>query len=81
MGQMERVAWKHTHTTVRWTAGARLLSDAFLFIAPCMTRGAQLCVCGNLQGQEAGGRLKREQTHIYLWLIHVNVWTFFLINE
>ena len=57
MGQMERVAWKHTHTTVRWTAGARLLSDAFLFIAPCMTRGAQLCVCGNLQGQEAGGQV------------------------
>ena len=74
--------WRERHgnthaTTVHWAAGENPLSDAFLLIAPCMTRGAQLGVRGNLQGQEAGGRLKREQTHIYLWLIHVNVWTFF----
>ena len=26
------------------------------------------------KGWEMGGRFKREGTHIYLWLIHVDVW-------
>ena len=25
-------------------------------------------------GWEVGGRFKREGTHIYLWLIHVDIW-------
>ena len=25
-------------------------------------------------GREMGGRFKREETYVYLWLIHVEVW-------
>ena len=25
-------------------------------------------------GWEVGGRFKREETYVYLWLIHVDVW-------
>jgi len=25
-------------------------------------------------GREWGGRYKREETYIYLWLIHVDIW-------
>ena len=28
----------------------------------------------NLEGWTVGGRLKREGTHVYLWLTHVDVW-------
>ena len=28
----------------------------------------------NLEGWEVGGKLKREGTYVYLWLIHVDVW-------
>ena len=33
--------------------------------------------CGNLEdgmGWEVGGRLKKEGTYVYLWLIHADVW-------
>ena len=35
-----------------------------------MTQGAQR----GGTGQEMGGRFKREETYIYLWLIHVDIW-------
>ena len=25
-------------------------------------------------GREMGGRFKREETYVYLWLIHVEIW-------
>ena len=34
-------------------------------------------LCDNLEGWDGvgeGGRLRREGTHVYLWLIHVDVW-------
>ena len=34
-------------------------------------------LCINLEGWdggEMGGRFKREETYVYLWLIHVDVW-------
>ena len=31
-------------------------------------------LCDSLEGWEVGGRLKREGTCVYLWLIHVDVW-------
>ena len=34
-------------------------------------------LCINLEGwdgEERGGRVKREGTYVYLWLIHVEVW-------
>ena len=30
--------------------------------------------CDSLEGWEIGGRLKRKGTHVYLWLIHVEIW-------
>ena len=38
-----------------------------------MTRGAEIQCCDDLEGQEVGGRLKREGTCVYLWLIHSDV--------
>ena len=32
-------------------------------------------LCINLEGREMGGRFKRERIHLFLWLIHVEVWT------
>ena len=34
-------------------------------------------LCDNLEGWDGvgvGGRLRREGTHVYLWLIHVDMW-------
>ena len=33
-------------------------------------------LCGNLEGWdgEVGERFKREEIHVYLWLIHIVVW-------
>ena len=34
-------------------------------------------LCGNLEGRtgwEVGGKFKRQGTHVYRWLIHVDVW-------
>ena len=34
-------------------------------------------LCDNLEGQDGvggGGSFKREETYVYLWLIHVDVW-------
>ena len=31
-------------------------------------------LCDNLEGWEMGGRLRREGTDAYLWLIHVDLW-------
>ena len=34
-------------------------------------------LCDNLEGwdgEEVGGRFKREGTYVYLWLIHVDIW-------
>ena len=32
------------------------------------------CQCHKRQGLEVGGRVKREGTYVYLWLLHVNIW-------
>ena len=40
-------------------------------------RELNLVLCDNLEGWdrwETGGRFKREETYLYLWLIHVDVW-------
>ena len=43
-----------------------------------MTQGAQIWGSVIMQrggtGWEVGGRVKREGTYVYLWLIHVGVW-------
>ena len=39
-----------------------------------MTQGAHTGPLDNLEGWEVGGRLERERTYVYLWLIHVDVW-------
>ena len=31
-------------------------------------------LCEDLEGWEAGGRLKSEGTYVYLWLIQVDIW-------
>ena len=43
----------------------------------CMTQGTQPGVPNNLEwweGEEKGGRFKREGACVYLWLIHTDVW-------
>lgn len=43
----------------------------------CMTQGTQPGVRNNLEGwegQEKGGRFKREGACVCLWLIHIDVW-------
>ena len=30
--------------------------------------------CDSLEGFEVGGRLKKKGAHVYLWLIHVEIW-------
>ena len=37
-------------------------------------RELKLGLCDNLEGWEAGRRLQRERTYVYLWLIHTDVW-------
>ena len=40
-------------------------------------RELKLGLCNNLEGgmgRELGRKLKREGTHVYLWLIHVGIW-------
>ena len=45
-----------------------------------MTQGTQIGLFDNLERVgwgwmwEMGGRLKKEGTYVYLWLIHVDVW-------
>ena len=34
----------------------------------------KLKILGVGMGKEVGGRFKREGTHVYLWLIHVEIW-------
>ena len=41
------------------------------------TGSSNLVLCDNLEGWEGvgGGRsFKREGTHVYLWLIHADIW-------
>ena len=43
----------------------------------CMTQEIQTGLYSNLGGWKwvgVGGRFKKEGTHVYLWLIHVDVW-------
>ena len=43
----------------------------------CLTQELGPVICDDLEGgmgQETGGRFKREETHVNLWLIHVDVW-------
>ena len=42
-----------------------------------MTQGIELGLCNNLErwdGEGDGRQAQEEGTHIYLWLIHVDVW-------
>ena len=44
-----------------------------------MTQGTQPELCNNLEGSEGvGGRLKREWTHVYVWLTRPNGEAMFL---
>ena len=41
------------------------------------TEGSNPGLCDNLEGWDGvggGGRLKREGTYVYLWLIHAAIW-------
>ena len=41
------------------------------------TEGSNPGLCDNLEGWDGvggGGRLKREGTYVYLWLINVSIW-------
>ena len=43
----------------------------------CVTQEINPVLCDNLEGQDGvgvAGRFKREETHVYSWLIHVVVW-------
>ena len=44
----------------------------------CMTQGTQMGTLyqptGVWMGREVEGRFKKEGTHVYLWLINVDVW-------
>ena len=41
-----------------------------------MMQGAQPQLCDNLGWWEEGGRLKTEETYVYLRLIHADVWQY-----
>ena len=63
---MERAAWKHIHY-VKQIGSGNLQYDA---------RNQKLVLSDNLErwsGEGSGGRFKREETYIYLWLIHVDI--------
>ena len=38
-----------------------------------MTQGTQPGLGDNLQGWEVGGKRKREETYIHLWLMYVDI--------
>jgi len=42
-----------------------------------MTQGTQtgaVQIYRRGMGRKVGGRFRRERTHVYLWLIHVEIW-------
>ena len=64
---MERV-YGNTYTTICKIDSGNLLSDSGNSNQDSMTtqRGGR--------GSDVGGRFKREETYVYLWLIHVDKW-------
>ena len=64
---MERVTWKLLLPHVKQIANGNLL-----YGSGNSNRGSvSIERCG--MGREMGGRLKREEIYVYLWLIHVEV--------
>ena len=64
---MERVMWKLTLPYVKSIANRNLL-----YGSGNSNRGSVSTWRGGM-GREIGGKFKREQKYIYLWLIHVEV--------
>ena len=58
----------YTLTYVKQIASGNLLYDS-----GNSNRGSVTTYRGRM-GREMGGRFWREGTHVYLWLIHVDVW-------
>ena len=68
VGQTERVALTYIQ--------CRVLNRQFVG-SSCTTQGAQSSSVMTPRGEMAvgvGGRLKKEQIHVYLWLLHVAAW-------
>ena len=65
---MERVTWKITLPYVKQIANGNLL-----YGSGNSNRGSESIQRGGM-GRLVGGRLKKEGTYVYLWLIHVDVW-------
>ena len=64
---MERVTWKPVLPYLKYIASGNLLL--------CL-RELKQGLCINLEGwkgSEMGGRFKRKEMYVYLWLIHVEV--------
>ena len=68
VGQMERVAWKHTLMYIKQIASGNLLYDSGK-----SNWGSATTQTGGMVW-EVGGRLKREGKYVYLWLIHVDIY-------
>ena len=64
---MERVTWKFTLPYVKYMANWNLLYDS-----GNSNRGSVSTKSGGM-GREMGGRFKREEIYVSLWLIHVEV--------
>ena len=73
MTRIHRRTVQKTYTLpyVKWVASGNFLSD---------TGSLNMVLCDKQEGWdgggrwEVGGRLKREGTCVYLWLIHADVW-------
>ena len=71
---MERVTWKLTLPNVKYIVKGNLLYDSVNSNGDSVSsnRGSVSIYRGGM-GQKMGGRLKREEIYVYLWLIHVEV--------
>ena len=54
--------------------GAQIERVALTYTLPCLEAGAQLGLCDDLEAHHmracVGGRLNREGTYVYIWLIN-----------
>ena len=57
-----------TYTTISKTANGNLLCDSG------NSNRSSVTTYGSGMGREMGGRIKREGTYMYLWLIHFDIW-------
>ena len=59
----------YTSTCVKWVASGKSLYDLGS-LNPVLSDS----LGGDGMGWEVGERFRKEGTHVYLWLIHVDVW-------